>query len=370
MASDIDSHYITVGIPTAGEPRIKRSGELTILENQLIGVGFHWERIIRTVVPGEILLNDDPVYRIINRLDIETYLECVTGSEMNPAAPLEFLKAHAIISRGWALGKLCRSHPYGNRGRKNGEHRYVDWEDTDDHKGFDVCSDDHCQRYQGLQPISKEAKEAVAATAGIVLTTESGELVDARFSKCCGGVTELFSTCWQDENPPCLESVCDPWCDFSGMKIEQRHKLLSTVLKDYDRSLSGGYEWIREIPKSGIRDRLLKLTGQDIGEIETPIPVSRGKSGRIWLMRVTGRNRDLEVGKELLIRRILAADCLYSSAIEITDKGETLLLHGKGWGHGVGLCQTGAARMAYEGATASEILYHYYPGSQLKKISY
>ncbi len=361
--------FIDVGIATSGNPIMHCEGDLTVLENQLIGVGFHWQREIESRLPGEILATSDPLFTIVNRLPVETYLECVVGSEMNPAAPIEFLRAHAVISRSWAMGKMSRA------GRKNSaesgkiisESRIVNWEDEADHHDFHVCSDDHCQRYQGIQPISDAAREALRSTRGEVLRDGDGNIVDARFSKCCGGVTELFSTCWQDEERPGLRSFEDPWCDLSGMDAEERGRFLKTVLKDYDTANGGGYLWETSINKEDIRRHLREKFGRDIGEIESMAALDRGPSGRIKLLLLKGSRGNLEIGKELMIRKLLSESHLYSSAMEWEDRGGSYLLHGRGWGHGVGLCQIGAAAMARAGHTYREILSFYYPATTLSK---
>ena len=384
---------VTIGIATDGRPVISREGAgrgLTRVRNVAIGLGFHWQRTIECDFPGEIRRNPDPdsPYTLLNTLPLETYLECVVGSEMNPSAPPEFLRAHAIISRSWAAGKILHRHPAeppAATSVANGSHRVIiGWEDTSDHHGFHLCADDHCQRYQGVQPLSPEAREAIRATAGIVLTGPSGKIVDARFSKCCGGTTELFSTCWQDERrdtpaPECLESFDDPWCDLSGLTPEDRDSLLRTILKDYDRTTGGGYRWQTDISARELRDRLRERHGIDIGEITAIEPLRRGMSGRISLLRLRGTTATLDLGKELYIRRLLSPDCLYSSAFEATLIGDpttdasignhlTFRLRGKGWGHGVGLCQTGAAHMAVCGRSHTSILRFYYPNSTLTHL--
>lgn len=371
MVSSPISTIISVGIPTDGEPAIERCGAFTRLRNQLIGLGFHWQRSITTELPGEVVPNDDPVYRLINRLPVETYLECVVGSEMNPEAPVEFLKAHAVISRGWAMGKVTGSHPTDSKGKMNSETEIINWEDTCDHNGFDVCSDDHCQRYQGLQRMDPRISDAIHSTAGICLVDPEGKLVDTRFSKCCGGRTEIFSTCWQSGEANCLQSISDPWCNLSDLSMDKREKLLKSILKDYDLTNGGGYEWESSISAEEVRHNLKVKFGRDIGKILNLEIVSRGSSGRVKSMRIHGENATLDVGKELMVRRLLAPTHLYSSRIEISKdkvKEDLFRISGRGWGHGVGLCQIGAARMAMDGATYEEILYFYYPGSRLAGV--
>lgn len=379
----MDDLKINVGIPTLGKPLTEKRGEYTLLRNMLIGKDFHWQREIEVLLPGEIDKDEsscEPEFTLINRLPLETYLECVIGSEMNPDAPLEFLKAHAVISRSWALGKIKRNRQEVERkasdkseGKVNGAEVIINWEDSADHHGFDVCSDDHCQRYQGVQPIHEKIKEAIRATRGLVLYSPEGTLVDARFSKCCGGRTEIFSSCWQPRPEPCLESFEDPWCDLSGLEPPEKDNLLRTILKDYDLLNGGGYSWETSVTAEEIRQNFQKKFGRDIGEITGVDIVERGASGRVTRIRLTGSEGKIEIGKELMIRRLLAPTHLYSSWIEIqrlpSQSGiDRYHIKGRGWGHGVGLCQIGAARMAFEGYGFREILSFYYPGSILAPL--
>lgn len=354
---------------TSGKPRFREEGDTFILENQLIGRGFHWERAIRSILPGKVELTGDKDFPLINILDIEVYLQCVVGSEMNPDAPIEFLKAHAIISRSWAAGKVLKCHQMSNEGKRITDDEIKSWEDTADHIGFDVCSDDHCQRYQGIQPLSERARDAILSTSGMILTDTEGNLIDARFSKCCGGRTERFDTCWQDTNPPSLISREDPWCDLSDMSDPDREKLLRSVLKEYDRSTQGGHTWEANLTGEEIADFIRVKFGHDTGKILDLIPLERGASGRIKLMKFVGEKKSLTIGKELMIRKALSPSHLYSSWFDLTPtEAGNFLLSGHGWGHGVGLCQVGAARMATAGHSAEEILTFYYPGAQITDL--
>ena len=365
---------IRVGIKTDGEPVVRQQGEYSVVENMLIGDRFHWQQRIKAVLPGKLdRLSADSANRedhisIINTLPLEKYLECVVGSEMNPEAPSEFLKAHAVISRSWALGKILRIHPRDNMGRKAAKEILTGWDDTSDHTGFDVCSDDHCQRYQGIQPLAPAAKIAISETQGEVLRTTEGELLDTRFSKCCGGRSELFETCWQPLRLKGIESIKDPWCDLSALTPVARRSLLSRILKDYDFSSEDyGYRWQREISKAAVKENLRKHFDRDVGEIRSITPLHRGSSGRIDLLRIYGEKGSLDLGKELWIRRLLSPSHLPSSAFEIEEKESVFVLKGKGWGHGVGLCQIGAANMAMNGASYKQILAFYYPDSILSR---
>lgn len=364
MIISMDECLIKVGIKTKGNPVWEKHEDLTLLKNMLIGDGFHWQQSIQALLPG----NFDPS-TLINTLPMETYLECVVGSEMNPDSPKEFLKAHAVISRSWALGKIFDLHHRGHDGKTESPDVLIGWDDTSAHNGFHVCSDDHCQRYQGLQPIPLTTLQAIRETAGEVLTNPDGDILDTRFSKCCGGQTEIFPTCWQSENVKCLESFRDPWCDLSGIPTGQRHSVLSSVLKNYDMVTEGyGFRWQSEISKKEIEKNLLDRFGRCVGRIKSIEPLHRGPSGRIRLLRIHGTDGYLDLGKELWIRRLLSPSHLYSSAFDIDDSGDSIRFRGKGWGHGVGLCQIGAANMALQGFDYKSILSFYYPGSVLSKF--
>ncbi|MDE6272997.1 MAG: SpoIID/LytB domain-containing protein [Muribaculaceae bacterium] len=363
------NRIISVGIATSGEPHIKKDRDYSILYNQLIGLGFHWERAIESKLPGEVFNSKDPVYQLINRLPLETYLECVVGSEMNPDAPIEFLKAHAVISRSWAMGKISGSHNYEASGKIFAKDQIITWEDTCDHRGFDVCADDHCQRYQGLQQMDPAIKEAIRSTAGLCLYSPKGNLVDTRFSKCCGGRTEVFSSCWQSREEECLESLDDPWCNLSALDPSEKDRVLKAILKDYDLGNDGGYRWQTEISSEDLEENLKTKFGRDLGKIKDLKIIESGQSGRAKLLRIYGEKGELYLGKELMIRRLLAPSHLYSSRITIqkfSDHPVRFLIEGRGWGHGVGLCQIGAARMALEGYDFKEILSFYYPGCQIR----
>ena len=366
----IMNKLISVGIPTAGPPVFEKNGEYTILRNMIIGKDFHWQRSLQVLLPGEIEITGDPVYTLINRLPLETYLECVVGSEMNPNAPAEFLKAHSVISRSWALGKILKNYNASNEGKIFSDERIINWEDTCDHLKFDVCSDDHCQRYQGYQPYPAPIRKALEQTRGEVLLTPSGKIVDARFSKCCGGQTEIFSTCWQDHEEECLESFEDPYCNLDNLSESKRRTILGSILKFYDLETQGGYRWDTVVLDKHIKDNLLTKFNRDIGNILDLKVISTGKSGRIKELEIVGDKGNLRLGKELMIRRLLDDTHLFSSRFKIVSlntKDRIWSLIGRGWGHGVGLCQIGAARMALEGFNYKDILHFYYPGAIITK---
>lgn len=392
---EISIRLYTAGAPvlwSRGEVSIEGDGERVIysvlngksaiiLENQAIGLGFHWEQGIESAFEGrmEVVRQPDGTWLTLNRVPLESYIFSVIGSEMNPEAPLEFLKAHAIISRSWAMRQMLRSReeadntsghsPAAKPTDDAGITEFIRWEDGSAHAGFDVCSDDHCQRYQGIPShAARRAREAVNATRGVVLTDSAGLIADARFSKSCGGHTELFSTCWQDTDMPYLPAKEDPWCDISHISKKELTHLLSTCFKGYDRQAGSVSEWTAIVDKKELSSRINKIYGLNPGMILSLEPLHQGPSGRIDRLLVRGSERSVIVGKELAIRRLLDARCLRSSAFDISDSGNTFILTGRGWGHGVGLCQTGAARMALNGMSCAEILDFYYPTTSLTKF--
>lgn len=362
---------VRVGLYTDGEPRISQSGELHLLHNLQIGHGFHWQKSMEAVLPGTIEILDRPTEEgvtLVNTLPAEEYLRCVAISEMSATAPVEFLKAHAVIARSWLMGKLRGHEVRKISGRVSTPEILIDWDDTSSHSGFDVCSDDHCQRYQGLQPLTPQAEEALESTRGIVLVDGDGNIVDARYSKCCGGTTELFSTCWQDDDPAYLKSFKDPHCDLSQMGAKERDELFATVLRDYDRNPEPFGKWEAKITKKRIADNMRRKFGRDIGDVTAVSVTCRGLSGRASVLSVSATKGTIRLGKELMIRRLLSDTHLYSSLFTLSDCGDSISIEGRGWGHGVGLCQIGAARMARDGAGFREILSFYYPSTILNQL--
>lgn len=359
---------IRVGLITDGDPHFTKQEDKIRVHNILIGDGFHWQSRKEYDFAGKIkkLAHPEGKIKILNELPIEEYLKSVASSEMNGASPLEFLKAHAVISRSWAMRKI-------NEDRINKPSRekdiLIDWEESDSHCGIDVCNDDHCQRYQGIsEEININAGKAVDETRGEVLIDKEGNIADTRFSKCCGGSTELFSTCWADIDYDYLPVKEDPWCDLSDMNPNDKETFLNNILKNYDRTTVDFHDWEVRINKSKIKENLQKIYHINIGDITGLEAEERGSSGRIKTLRIAGTEGSVVIGKELKIRRLLSDGCLYSSWFDIEEDSESFILKGHGWGHGVGLCQIGAARMALEGKDYHEILDFYYPGTLIKKI--
>ena len=335
-----------------------------------IGVDFHWERQETQRFAGSLrIIVENGRLTAINVIGIEDYLRSVISSEMKASAPQEFLKAHAVISRSWLLAQIRKKEKNLPRPEpKIREGRLIRWFDREDHLNFDVCADDHCQRYQGLSRVAAEAVDKVVeATWGEVLTY-GGKICDARFSKCCGGVTELFSSCWEDIDYPYLRSVADAPSEGADPFCKTRdRRLLSHVLNDYDLETLDFFDWKVEYTRSELSELICRRSGIDFGQVRELIPLRRGPSGRIVELEIVGSKRSLTVGKELMIRRWLSESHLKSSAFTISYDDDRIILTGRGWGHGVGLCQIGAAVMGEKGYAYSEILSHYFPGSVLEK---
>ena len=375
------------------------------LQDVTIGINFHWERKEVQRFKGELkIIVEDDRLTAINIIPIEDYLTSVISSEMSATASLELLKAHAVISRSWLLNKLKVAngklkvimHPdnTANFELSTLPSQLIKWYDHEAHKNFDICADDHCQRYQGITRASTpQAIEAVFATRGEVLMYE-GEICDARFSKCCGGAFEEFQNCWENVKHPYLigqrdsktetrlpdltkEVEADKWIRTSPAAFCNTHnkQVLSQVLNNYDQETTDFYRWRVCYSQQELSELIHKRSGIEFGKIIDLIPVERGTSGRLVRLKIVGTLRTLIIGKELEIRRTLSSSHLYSSAFVVDkeykeDEKEIpsrFILTGSGWGHGVGLCQIGAAVMGEQGYKYKEILSHYYPGSAIEQ---
>lgn len=373
----------------------KDAGSNFVLYNVMIGVNFHWQRYEQQCFSGELIfILEEGCVRAVNRLPVEEYLVSVISSEMSATSSLELLKAHTIISRSWLYAQLERKKcTEAVKGWCTPEET-LRWYDRDDHTLFDFCADDHCQRYQGIsRAVNPNVRKAVEETADIVLKY-NGEVCDARFSKCCGGVTERFSACWEQEDKPYLLPLRDAeggtlpdLCDEAAARewIEQvpdafcanvDKKTVEQVLNGYDRETSDFYRWKVRYSQSELSELLSRRSGISFGTVQELVPVERAASGRIVRLKIVGTNAVHTVGKELEIRRWLSETHLYSSAF-VVDKlydasaGENIfVLKGAGWGHGVGLCQIGAAVMGEKGYSYDQILSHYYPGASLEPVSH
>lgn len=365
------------------------------LKDVTIGINFHWERkeVQRFGGTLRIIIEVDKL-TAVNVISIEEYLTSVISSEMSATASLELLKAHAVISRSWLMDKLyVKNQAYGiSRQNKTSSSSYISdssiikWYDHEAHTNFNVCADDHCQRYQGITRAStSQAVEAVTSTRGEVLMHD-GKICDARFSKCCGGAFEEFQNCWENVPHPYLiggrdsktetslpdltiESEAVKWIRTSPAAFcnTQDKKVLGQVLNNYDQETVDFYRWKVSYSQQELSELIRKRSGIDFGEIIDLIPVERGTSGRIIRLKIIGTLRTVTIGKELEIRRTLSSSHLYSSAFVIDKENQRFIIIGAGWGHGVGLCQIGAAVMGEQGYNYKEILSHYYPGSSLEK---
>lgn len=365
------------------------------LHDVVIGVGFHWQRKECQTFKGELLLIvEDGEVRAINRLFVEDYLVSVISSEMSATSSLEFLKAHTIISRSWLYAQLDRGERIDNAqlGYENDDD-IVRWYAREDHRNFDFCADDHCQRYQGItRALNPNVARAVEATRDVVLKYD-GRVCDARFSKCCGGVTERFSACWEDVNLDYLQAFrdCEGGAELPSLTTEDGARawiesvpasscsttdksVLSQILNGYDRETNDFYRWKVVYSQDALSRLVAERSGIDFGTVEELLPVERGASGRIIKLKIVGSKAVRTVGKELEIRRWLSKTHLYSSAFVVDkvmeENGEAqFVLKGAGWGHGVGLCQIGAAMMGEKGYDCARILSFYYPGAVLEKIT-
>ena len=366
-----------------------------------IGINFHWERQETQVFMGTLkLVVDEEKIVAINILPVEDYLTSVISSEMSANSSLELLKAHAVVSRSWLFAQMEKRKAMS--GKSEGffsftktKEEYIRWYDREDHTIFDVCADDHCQRYQGITKASNATvAEAVRATCGRLLMYDN-KVCDARFSKCCGGATEEFEYCWEDKHYPYLSAIRDaeeeenrPLPDLT-IEEEAEHwirkapksfcdthdkKILSQILNNYDQETTDFYRWKVRYTQEELAELIRTNTKADYGDIIDLIPVQRGPSGRICKLKIVGSLKTMTIGKELEIRRTLSDSHLFSSAF-VVDKGELkdgvpqwFLLSGAGWGHGVGLCQIGAAVMGEKGYSYEEILLHYYKGAEIRKF--
>ena len=350
---------IKVGILTAPKIEFEQREHTFLLKNVRIGIGFHWDRYEDQEFAGELEIRNNPdgTQTAINTLELEDYLCSVISSEMNANSPMELLKAHAVISRSWAMRAIEKPN----------------------HEGFHVCADDHCQRYEGLRRMNERAVQAVRETTGQVLLY-GDEVCDCRYYKCCGGRTEIWRTCWEDIDLPYIQSVECPYCGRVSAKT------LRLVLNDYDRETKDFHDWKVTYTAEELSEIIREKSGIDFGDIIDLIPLHRGASGRIDKLRIVGTKHTEEIGKELKIRLWLSRTCLYSSWFEVIrsvspkdglsvkrsvsetvcqSEGRSFTLIGHGWGHGAGLCQIGAAQMAEEGFTHEQILAHYYVGTRI-----
>ena len=351
--------------------RPQEDGASFTLHGVTIGQKFHWERQESQTFSGilKLVVDEDKIVAI-NILPVEDYLTSVISSEMKSSCSLEFLKAAAVISRSWLYAQMQRRQERAGQPAPfftfvKGEGESIRWYDREDHTIFDVCADDHCQRYQGITRASNpQVAEAVNATRGQVLMYD-GKVCDTRFGKCCGGQTNEYQYCWENIEVPYLRSVKDPYCNTSDKKI------LRQVLNDYDLETHDFYEWTEELSQEEIHERITSHLKMDLGPILGLEIVEKGPGGHISKLRIVGKDKAFIIGKELEIRRLLSTSHLKSSAFTVETKNvrggvpQRFVLHGRGWGHGVGLCQIGAAVMGERGFSYKQILKHYYTNVEI-----
>ena len=362
-----------------------------------IGINFHWERKEDQRFLGSLkIIVENKKLTGINVIHVEDYLTSVISSEMSATASLELLEAHAVISRSWLLAQIHKNKEITETQTEYSAFTQTDeelirWYDREDHTRFDVCADDHCQRYQGITRASTEiVQEAVHETRGEILT-DGESICDARFSKCCGGVTEQFEHCWEpvphsyltvvrDSKETSYPDLTDPieaemWIRNSPNAFcnTTKKKILSQVLNNYDQETINFYRWKVSYTQDELSELIHRKSGIDFGEIQDLVPLKRGTSGRIEELQIVGTRRIYTIGKELEIRRTLSETHLYSSAF-VVDKEDIrvripqrFVLTGAGWGHGVGLCQIGAAIMGEKGYAYTKILEHYFRGAFIEK---
>jgi len=369
-----------------------------ILHDVTIGINFHWERKEDQKFKGELhfIIDNDKIHAI-DALSIEDYLISVISSEMSATSSMDLLKAHAVISRSWLLAQVQKNKNLIGDSKKyqttfRTEDELIKWYDREDHSHFDVCADDHCQRYQGItRSTTPLVEKAVRETNGEVLAID-GVICDARFSKCCGGVTEVFENVWEPVNHSYLQKIVDNDFPPEGFSLDLENedsakqwmmgnpvafcnssdkKVLKQVLNDYDQETNDFFRWKVVYSQEELSALVKARTGIDFGTITDLVPVERGGSARLIKLKIVGTLKTMTIGKELEIRKTLSKSHLYSSAfiVEMLEVAGSVnfILHGAGWGHGVGLCQIGAAVMGDKGFSYHEILLHYFRGAGLER---
>ncbi len=393
-----DDYKVELEAPVLLVPSEIQNASFT-LHAVTIGVDFHWQRNEDQVFKGSLkLIIEDNMITAVNILSVEDYLISVISSEMRATSSEEFLKAHAVISRSWLLAQIEKSNRIRTEGKNYNsltitENEIVRWYDREDHLNYDVCADDHCQRYQGITRVSSPAVEKVIKeTYGEVLTYD-GSICDTRYYKCCGGITELFENAWEPVSQTYLQGIIDNPVPPAGYSTDLSKeglaekwilgspeafcntsdwKVLSQVLNDYDQETNDFFRWNVIYSQKELSDLVKLRTGTDFGIINELVPLERGVSGRITRLKIEGTLKTMVIGKELEIRKSLSKSHLYSSCFFVeklvTDDGTRFILHGAGWGHGVGLCQIGAAMMGAKGYSYRQILMHYFRGASFEEL--
>ena len=373
------------------------NGKFT-LQDVTIGINFHWERKEDQVFKGVLhFIADGDLIHAINALSVEDYLISVISSEMSATSSMQLLKAHAVISRSWLLAQINKNENLQSKNQHyqttfRTDHELVKWYDREDHTHFDVCADDHCQRYQGItRSTTRMVEQAVRETNGQVISVD-GVICDARFSKCCGGITEAFENVWEPVKHPYLQKLTDADSNIKSYDLDLKKedavtkwingdpdvfcntsdkKVLKQILNDYDQETNDFFRWKVIYSQDELSELVKTRSGMDFGEIIDLVAIERGDSGRLIRLKIIGTLKTMTIGKELEIRKYLSKSHLYSSAF-IVEKQEadgkiSFLLKGAGWGHGVGLCQIGAAVMGAKGYFYDQILLHYFRGAGLER---
>jgi peptidoglycan hydrolase-like amidase len=375
--------------------------ESILIRDVIIGIDFHWQQRENQRFLGSIsFIKENEKLCAVNIIPVEDYLTSVISSEMSANCPVEYLKAHAIISRSWLLAQIekqnfIKSEKMLYESKKETEEERIKWYDREDHNLYDVCADDHCQRYQGITKLyAHNSQLAVAETRGLILEHD-GKICDTRFSKSCGGITEAFENVWEPKEHSYLSKVIDYKFEPENFDLDLTHesaatkwikgcppsfcntkdpRILALFLQEYDRKTADFYRWKIEYTQQELKELIEKKIGKDFGDILDLVPVSRGYSGRIIKLKIVGSKQTFIIGKELEIRRSLSESHLYSSAFIVekseleSDIPQKFTIYGAGWGHGVGLCQIGAAVMSEMGYNFDEILLHYFRGARINKI--
>lgn len=369
------------------------------LKGVTIGINFHWEQKEDQRFPGSLrLLAVNEKIQVINQVPLESYLKSVISSEMKATASVNLLKAHAVISRSWLIAQIQKRQKQSEKKEIHAftvsDSEIVKWYDRQDHTLFDVCADDHCQRYQGIQKSDNpNVMKAIAETKGMVLK-HNNKICDARYSKSCGGIAEPYENVWEPVKYPYLTKVIDNHQQPKGYDIDltkekaaemwiknkpeafcntTNQKVLTQVLNDYDVESNDFYRWKVEYTQEDLSRLIRRKSGIDFGRIKALTPVARGESARLIKLKIEGTKATRIIGKELEIRKVLSKSHLYSSAFVVETEGETdgvpqkFVLKGAGWGHGVGLCQIGAAVMGEKGYNYEEILHHYFKDITIEK---
>ena len=366
-------------------------GNFTI-NDVIIGIDFHWQRSEPQTFAGSLsLLADGDSFVGVNKITLDSYIRVVISSEMNERAPLEFLKAQAIVARSWAMAALQieEMDEYSMRTQNN---EVIRWYCRGKHHLFDFCADDHCQRYHGiLKTVSPQAFSATKETRGVFLVS-NGEICDARYHKSCGGISDDFHIAWEYKEVPYLSAISDALFPYAFISDEEQatewitktpaaycnvtdKKILAAILPSFDQETTDFFRWKIVYQREELEELIKGKSEIEIGKLVDIVPLARGCSGRIFRLKIIGTTGEVVIGKELEIRRWLSKSHLYSSAFVIKKIGTDrdgfpieFILNGAGWGHGIGLCQIGAANMAWQGFSAEEILRHYFNHTQLMKL--